>query len=57
MLIKTSEMKYIIYGVWANFATYLANDQELRHVDAYTAPPAGHRLDIKLEKLSYHANS
>lgn len=50
LLIRDTEMKYIIYAIWANFSMRIVDESGCVQKDAYTAPPKGHSLIVSLEE-------
>jgi hypothetical protein len=43
------QMKHIIAAIWTNWRTFIVDDTGIEQVDAYTAPPVGRKLILKLE--------
>lgn len=46
-----AEMKYIVAAIYSNYSTIVIDDTGIEQSDAYTAPPKGDKLVIRLEKL------
>ena len=46
-----TEMKFIIAAIYTNFRTVIVDDEGVEQLDLYTAPPAGGKLVVKLERL------
>lgn len=45
------QMKHIIAAIWTNFRTIIVDDDGIAQEDAYTAPPKGRKLMLRLEAL------
>lgn len=43
------QMKHIIAAIWANWRTVIVDERGIEQSDAYTAPPMGRRLIVRLE--------
>lgn len=44
-------MKYIVAALYSTYSTIVVEDTGIEQSDAYTAPPKGDKLMIRLEKL------
>lgn len=45
------QMKHIVAVIWTNFRTVVVDDEGIEQEDAYTAPPKGRKLMVRLEAL------
>ena len=45
------QMKHIAAVIWTNFRTVIVDDEGIEQEDAYTAPPKGRKLMVRLEAL------
>lgn len=45
------EMKYIVATLYSSYSTAVVDDTGIEQSDAYTAPPKGDKLMIRLEEL------
>ena len=45
------QMKHIAALIWTNFRTVIVDDEGIEQEDAYTAPPKGRKLMVRLEAL------
>lgn len=43
------QMKHIIAAIWTNWKTVIVDETGIKQSDAYTAPPVGRRLIVKLK--------
>ena len=43
------QMKHIIAAIWTNWRSVIVDDDGIKQSDAYTAPPIGRRLIVRLE--------
>lgn len=48
VLTPGSEMKYIIAALYSSYSTAIIDDTGIEQSDAYTAPPKGDKLMIRL---------
>ncbi|KAH9862454.1 hypothetical protein IAQ61_009870 [Plenodomus lingam] len=46
------QMKYIVAALYSNYSTGIVDDTGIEQSDAYTAPPRGEKLIIRLEKVA-----
>jgi len=44
------EMKYIVAALYSNYTTSIIDDTDIEQSDAYTAPPKGGKLIVRLER-------
>lgn len=52
-----TEMKYIVAALYSHYSTTVVDDTGIEQSDAYTAPPEGDRLLIRLKTLETGAQS
>jgi len=44
------QMKYIVAALYSNYTTSIIDDTDIEQSDAYTAPPKGGKLIVRLER-------
>jgi len=51
VLTPSPEMKYIVAALYSSYSTAVVDDTGIEQSDAYTAPPKGDKLIIRLQEL------